>query len=106
MLKILFLSTAAFLSVLHAAPPHPRLFVTEADWRRLPARMKADPAVREVIRATIQRADSVLDAPPLTRTLTGRRLLSVSRDALQRTLDLATAWKVTGERRYFEKCRS
>lgn len=61
--------------------------------------------MREVIRATIQRADSVLEAPPLTRTLTGRRLLAVSRDALQRTLDLATAWKVTGERKYFERCR-
>lgn len=105
MLKSLLLLSAVFLTSLNAAPPHPRLLVTEADWEKLPARMEADTAVREVIRATIHRADSVLDAPPLTRTLTGRRLLHVSRDALQRTLDLATAWKVTGERRYFERCR-
>jgi LacI family transcriptional regulator len=80
----LFLCCAA-----HAVQPHPRLLVTEADWENLPARMEADAAVREVIRATIRRADSALNAPPLTRTLTGRRLLSVSRDALQRTLDAA-----------------
>lgn len=96
----LFLCCAA-----HALQPHPRLLVTEVDWENLPARMEADAAVREVIRTTIRRADSALNAPPLTRTLTGRRLLSVSRDALQRTLDLATAWKVTGERKYFERCR-
>lgn len=62
--------------------------------------------MREVIRATLARADSALDAPPLTRTLIGRRLLSVSRDALQRTLDLSTAWKVTGDRKYLERCRA
>jgi oligo-alginate lyase len=89
----------------YALPAHPRLLVTEADWKKLPARMEEDAAVREAIRATVARADSVLDAPPLTRTLTGRRLLQVSRDALQRVLDLGTAWKVTGERRYFERCR-
>lgn len=86
-------------------PAHPRLLVTEADWKKLPARMEAEPAVKEIIRATLVRADSVLEAPPLTYTLTGRRMLSVSREAIERVLNLSTAWKVSGERKYLDRCR-
>lgn len=89
-----------------ALPAHPRLLVTAADWEKLPARMEADATVREVVRATLARADSVLDSPPLTRTMTGRRLLHVSRDALQQVLDLSTAWKVSGDRKYLDRCRA
>ncbi|QTN30989.1 heparinase II/III family protein [Akkermansiaceae bacterium] len=108
MLKSLLvpLSLAVSLAVCDAGlPAHPRLLVTAADWEKLPARMEAEPAVRNIIQATVARADSVLDAPPVTYVLTGRRMLSVSREALQRVLDLATTWKVSGDRKYLERCR-
>ena len=99
---ILFLFFACFAN---AIPEHPRLLVTEADWKNLPARMENEPIVKSIINTTIARADSVLEAPPLTRKLTGRRMLSVSRDAIQRILDLATAWKVSGKEKYLKRCR-
>ena len=68
--------------------------------------MEADPAVKEIVRATLASADSMLKAPPLTRTLTGRRMLSVSRDAIEMVLNLSTAWKVTGDRKYLNRCRA
>ncbi len=89
-----------------ALPAHPRILVTEADWKKLPARMESEPAVKEIIRATVASADSMLNAPPLTHTLIGRRMLSVSRDALERVLNLSTAWKVTGEKKYLDRCRA
>ncbi len=89
-----------------AMPAHPRLLVTEDEWKGLHSRMEEQPAVREIIRATTARADAAIAAPPLTYQLTGRRMLSVSRDALQRVLDLSTAWKVSGERRYLDRCRA
>jgi len=93
---------------LHAAeiPPHPRLLVTESDWKKLPARMEAQPEVAAVIKACKARADIALKAPNLTYELTGRRMLSVSREAVERILDLSTAWKTTGDRRYLDRCRS
>lgn len=105
------LHTLLFLAVcmapLHAAeiPTHPRLLVTESDWGKLPARMAAQPEVAAVIKACIYRADQTLDADTLSYELTGRRMLSVSRNAVERVLDLSTAWKVTGDRRYLERCR-
>lgn len=87
-------------------PPHPRLLVTEHDWNALPARMKAQPEVAKVIKVCKARADAVLEAPNLTYELTGRRMLTVSREAVTRVLDLSTAWKTTGDRRYLDRCRS
>lgn len=107
-------STHHFLSVIllliaacaaNAIPEHPRLMVTAADWKSLPARMEKEPMVRKIIETTIARANVVIDAPPLTRTVTGRRMLDVSQNAVERVLDLATAWKVSGERKYLDRCR-
>lgn len=103
-----FLFSAICLMPLHAVeiPPHPRLLVTDSDWKKLPARMEAQPEVAAVIKACIARADEALNAGNLTYELKGRRLLAVSRDAVKRVLDLSTAWKATGDRRYFERCRN
>ena len=102
------LFNALCLAPLHAAdiPLHPRLLVTEADWGKLPARMAAQPEIAAVIEACKARADATLKAPNLTYELKGRRMLSVSREAVKRVLDLSTAWKVTGDRRYLDRCRS
>jgi hypothetical protein len=104
-----FLFSAILLIPICGASPvpgHPRLLVSGKDWKELPSRMKAEPAVAEVIATCISRADAMLEQENLTYKLTGRRMLSVSRDAIERILDLSTAWKVTNDRKYLERCRS
>jgi hypothetical protein len=88
-----------------ALPEHPRLLVTQDDWKNLPERMEKEPAVREIINTTIRRANATLDAPLLAYKVTGRRMLSVSRDAIERIIDLSTAWKVSGEQKYLERVK-
>ena len=100
-----FLLSLLLAAISNALPAHPRLLITEADWPALPARMEAEPAVKGVITHTITRADEFLSAEKLTHKLEGRRLLSVSRDAIARILALSTAWKTTGEEKYFVRCR-
>ncbi len=95
----------ALPSALLATTEHPRLLVTAADWKNLPARMEADPRVKNIISGTIARADLTLEEPLLTYKREGRRILAVSRDAIERVLDLSTAWKVTGEKKYLDRCR-
>ncbi len=95
----------ALPSSLLAAPEHPRLLVTAADWKNLPTRMEADPRVKKIISATIARADLTLEKPIISYQREGRRILSVSRDAIKRVLDLSTAWKVTGQKKYLDRCR-
>ena len=88
-----------------AVPEHPRLLVTAADWQQLPERREQVPAVNQIIEATLARADTTLDEPLLLYQVTGRRMLSVSREAVQRVIDLSTAWKVTGRSEYLERCK-
>lgn len=88
-----------------AIPEHPRLLVTADDWKNLPSRMEGDPRVKKIISATIARADVTFEKPLLQYKREGRRILSVSRDAIERVLDLSTAWKVTGEKKYLVRCR-
>ncbi len=84
-------------------PPHPRLLVTDADWKNLPAKMEQNPIINNIVTTTIARADITLTKPPLTRTLTGRRLLSVSRDAVQYITDLSAAYKITKDKKYLTR---
>lgn len=109
-MKSLYLLTFAIVwlglpSMLLAAPEHPRLLVTAADWNKLPARMEADPRVKKIISATIARADLTFEKPLLSYQREGRRILAVSREAIERVLDLSTAWKVTGDKKYLDRCR-
>lgn len=78
-----------------ALRPHPRLILDTADLGEL-TRLPHYAFLRK-------RADALLAEPPLTRKLVGRRLLSVSREALRRTTTLALVYRASGERVYLER---
>lgn len=88
-----------------AMPEHPRLLVTAAEWKNLPATMKADPRVEHLVSTVITRANQTIETPLLGYHREGRRLLAVSREAVKRILDLSTAWKVTGQKTYLNRAR-
>ena len=80
--------------------PHPRLLLRSGDaeaMRALPSKSANARAVHERI---ISEADKMLSAEPVRREMTGRRLLSVSREALRRIFYLSYAHVVTDDDRY------
>ena len=80
--------------------PHPRLLLRSGDaeaMRALPSKSANARAVHERI---IAEADKMLSAEPVRREMTGRRLLSVSREALRRIFYLSYAHVVTADDRY------
>jgi len=82
---------------------HPRLFIQPGGQAALRERAKADPKAELITRALIAKADAVLGEPPVTRELQGRRMLAVSRNALDRLATWSIAWQLTGERRYVDR---
>jgi hypothetical protein len=84
---------------------HPRLLVDESEWASLASRRKADPELDRFATLLVERARKDLGLPPLERKLEGRRLLSVSREFIRRTLQWAFAWRVTGELVFLERAR-
>ncbi len=67
-------------------PGHPRLLIEDGGWARLRAKAGADPELREVNARIVADARWLLEQPPLAYEKKGKRLLDVSRQALQRII--------------------
>src|SRR5205085_10232133 len=64
-----------------------------------------DPLRKELAAAIVQEATALCDVAPIERKLQGRRLLAVSRQCVQRVLTLSTAYHLTHDTRYADRCR-
>jgi len=82
---------------------HPRLFMNAAEAARLKERAKLDDHNATIARTILTKADEMLTLPVVTREMTGKRLLNVSRRALDRISTLAMAWHLTGDSRYADR---
>lgn len=86
-------------------PPHPRMLASASDWDRLRRQSQADQPSTAFWRALSDRADQLLHLPVLTREMTGRRLLAVSREALERISVLSLVACVGGEVRHLQRAK-
>ena len=83
--------------------PHPRLFADAAGFSAAKARLESSEVGRKALGALMRFADATLDKPVLERKMDGRRLLRISRMALERIGNLSFAWRMTGERKYADR---
>jgi hypothetical protein len=82
---------------------HPRLFMKPGEPARLRERIKEDARSAMIAEAVMAKADALLEMPPLARRMEGRRMLSVSRMALDRLATLSMAWHLGGERSHVDR---
>jgi len=78
-------------------PEHPRLLLRADGWAELRARRQSDPDFARLIDRIHADARMFLDRPPLKHEKRGRRLLHVSREALQRMLLWGVSHRLTGD---------
>jgi hypothetical protein len=86
-------------------PGHPRLLVSDADWKTLRERQNTDPELAKVTARIQADAKSLLNDPPLIYRKEGKRLLDVSRQAVQRILLWSVAYHLTGDHAYAEHAK-
>ena len=84
-------------------PPHPRLLADSAQFVALRTQVKTDPVSRFLFSHLLQQAEAMLLQPPLVYKKDGKRLLSVSREALKRISTLAMLARLTDDPRYAER---
>ncbi len=94
-LLMLFLGLLLFMPARAQMLPHPRLL-------EQPRPLEADAPwyARQVDSTVAVFSREVLDLPPVERTLTGRRLLGVSREALKRIFWLSYTYRTRGGEQY------
>jgi hypothetical protein len=81
-------------------PDHPRLLLRADDWSKLRRRVERDGPSASIYRTLRERADAIAAEPPVQRDMTGRMLLMISRQALERLSVLAMVAGISGDSRY------
>ncbi|WP_282162347.1 heparinase II/III domain-containing protein [Ulvibacterium marinum] len=84
---------------------HPRLFITSNTINDVKKRIGSDTRYALLHEQILKNCDSLLNMSPALEIKEGRRLLEVSRTYLKRILYLAYAYRITGQRPYFEKAK-
>lgn len=84
-------------------PEHPRLILTEPDWQTLRAERSGTNTVARVLAEAENHARALLDKPPVTYQKQGRRLLSVSREAMRRIELCSFAYRLTGDKKFLNR---
>lgn len=79
---------------------HPRLLMSPANEIRVRDEITANETKQALFALIRKNADAILDDAPVVYKKAGKRLLSVSREALQRILSLAFVYRITGEATY------
>ena len=102
---ILFAATSLFAQELDydKLAAHPRLLLKKGDITAMKEFSTRSDNARKVHNVIISEANGYLSVSPLTRKMTGRRLLSVSRDALRRIFYLSYSYLMTDDVRYAQR---
>lgn len=79
---------------------HPRLFLFKQDEAAVKQASTVNVHYKKVVEAIHKEAENMLALPLLERKQIGRRLLSVSREAIRRILYLSYTYRVSGDKRF------
>lgn len=104
---LLFMANAAAAQPLeHLKPDHPRLIATAEDFTALREKRGEDRVLDALLTRIEQRAEQMLSEPTLEREQVGRRILKVSRNAVERITLLAMAYHTTGGERFARRAEA
>ena len=90
----------------NASQTHPSLLINTEQQKTVLANIESDPFFKALSEAIIKDADRLVGRKPVERIMTGRRLLSVSRDCVNRLVCLGMAYRLTGDAKYFKQAET
>ncbi len=109
-LLIALLSTNLFLFAqrnitiqVNDLPDHPRILLLKGEEESVKQIIASDKCWKEIHQLILAESDKIIDMPCLERKQVGRRLLGVSRKALQRIFFLSYSYRTTGKSRYAKR---
>jgi len=83
--------------------PHPRLFLSDKQIPAVLRKIEASDELTMLHKAILRQADDLIDKKPVRRIKIGRRLLSVSREAVKRLFALSWAYRTSGNEKYLKR---
>ena len=103
---ILFLLLSVFQGFSQNLPSHPRILLLENEEVGISNSIKNDKNWALIHQNILEEANVIISLPTLERIQIGRRLLDKSREALRRLFILSYAYRMTNEKKYFDRCEA
>lgn len=97
-------SMPAGLATMQAS--HPRLLATAGTWDSLRDQRRQDARLDQLLSRIESAGRETLKAPVLARKMEGKRLLAVSREALNRVMVWAFCYRLTGDGIFLERAKT
>ncbi len=91
-----------YLEDVKGMPEHPRILLLKGEEEKIKNNIQADPVWENMHQSILSECNQILSLPVLERIKTGKRLLSVSREAIRRIFFLSYAYRMTGDEKYFK----
>lgn len=82
---------------------HPRLLLLKGEERGLKTSITADKTWNSIHQLILTECDALIKTAPVEHIKTGKRLLSVSREALRRIFFLSYAWRMSNDEKYMKR---
>lgn len=101
--QVHYMDTVQFILAGVKVPDHPRILLLKGEEKYIQQNIHSNRIWGQLHASMIHRCDSLLNLPTPERVLTGIRLLYVSRDCLFRLFHLSYAWRMTHDRKYFDR---
>lgn len=79
---------------------HPRLLLSDEQLKELKTIHEQDPLLKRIVSEVIQEGEGYIKRKPLVHKLIGPRLLSVSRECLDRVINLSLCYRLTSDKRF------
>jgi hypothetical protein len=84
-------------------PAHPRILMFKGEEQAIKKTISGDRIWEKMQTAIFSESGNIVSLPVLERIKIGRRLLSVSREALRRIFFLSYTYRMTGDRKYLQR---
>ncbi|WP_300599833.1 heparinase II/III family protein [Niabella sp.] len=81
---------------------HPRLLLARGEEAQITTAIRNNTDLKRVHDLILEASDRICMAAPLEHKKIGKRLLSVSREAIRRIFFLSYAWRMTGNKKYLD----
>ena len=82
---------------------HPRILLAPGQEKIIQQKITSDKLAQKLHQAILAECDKLIGEVPLERIKIGRRLLSVSREALRRLFSLSYAYRISGQEKYLKR---
>lgn len=82
---------------------HPRLFWPAGAEKEMKVRIESDPMTKTIYQDIAGQSDILLKIEPIEHVKIGKRLLDKSRKCVKRVLFLSFMYRMTGDRKYFDR---